>query len=77
MYLWANVNDSVYYIVFSFFSLDDQTLFGWSLVNSNDKELVVTSDPLDAIAVNQSTKLPAVSIPFMSSLPYVFSIRVS
>ncbi|KAG8183233.1 hypothetical protein JTE90_014408 [Oedothorax gibbosus] len=39
-------------------------LFGWSLVGQNQRSIVITSDPLDAIAVNQETDIPAVSLPF-------------
>lgn len=30
----------------------------------NQRSLVITSDPSDAIAVNQETDIPAVSVPF-------------
>ncbi|CAL1297724.1 unnamed protein product [Larinioides sclopetarius] len=39
-------------------------LFGWPLVEKNQKKIIVTSDPLDAIAVNQATDgINAVSLP--------------
>ncbi|XP_035222129.1 twinkle protein, mitochondrial-like isoform X3 [Stegodyphus dumicola] len=44
--------------------LNDPVLFGWSLVGSTERVVVVTSDPLDAIAVNQETDLPVISLPY-------------
>ncbi len=45
-------------------------LFGWNSVPRNAKEVVITASEFDAIAVNQSTKLPAVALPSgTSSLP--------
>lgn len=57
--------------------MDDEALFGWSLIQPDDNELVVTSDPLDAIAVNQSTGVSAVSLPFVDPLTFNFSARVN
>ncbi|GFR30154.1 twinkle protein, mitochondrial [Trichonephila clavata] len=40
-----------------------EILFGWSLVKQNQKEIIITSDPLDAITINQETHMLAVSLP--------------
>ncbi|GIY88718.1 twinkle protein, mitochondrial [Caerostris darwini] len=44
--------------------LNDDILFGWSAIRPNEKEIIVTSNPLDAVAINQTTDVPAVSLPF-------------
>lgn len=45
-------------------------LYGWNTVPQTAKELVITAGEFDAIAVNQTTKLPAVALPNgTSSLP--------
>lgn len=38
-------------------------LFGWHLVKDTDKQIIITEGEFDAMAVYQSTKLPAVSVP--------------
>ena len=38
-------------------------LFGFNLIKSSDKEVVITEGEFDAMAVYQSTKMPAVSLP--------------
>lgn len=45
-------------------------LFGWNTVDSEKKEVVLTSNEFDAIAVSQSTMYPAISLPMgTNSLP--------
>ena len=45
-------------------------LFGWNTVPSDAKEVVMTAGEFDAIAVNQSTEIPAVALPSgATSLP--------
>ncbi len=38
-------------------------LFGLNTINSDDKVLVITEGEFDAMAVNQATSLPAISLP--------------
>ncbi|KAF8773429.1 Twinkle protein like [Argiope bruennichi] len=39
-------------------------LFGWPLIEHSQKKIIVTSDPLDALAVNQATNgINAISLP--------------
>ena len=42
---------------------DYHGLFGWGAVKSEDKEIVLTANEFDAIAVNQATGLRAVALP--------------
>jgi len=45
-------------------------LFGWNTVDPDAKEVVLTSTEFDAIAVNQATSYPAISLPLgTNSLP--------
>lgn len=45
-------------------------LFGWNTVDSEKKEVVLTSNEFDAIAVSQSTMYPVISLPMgTNSLP--------
>ena len=46
------------------------SLFGWHTVPADAKEIVLTADEFDAMAVYQATSFPAVSLPLgLSSLP--------
>lgn len=47
----------------SFPRVSEAAVFGWSQVDSNCDEIVLTSNPLDAIAVNQKAGVAAVSFP--------------
>ncbi|KAL5479694.1 hypothetical protein EMCRGX_G023254 [Ephydatia muelleri] len=44
-------------------------LFGWNTVPAGAKEIVITRGEFDAIAVNQSTGIPAVALPSGTFLP--------
>jgi twinkle protein len=45
-------------------------MFGWHTVPSDVKEIVLTADEFDAMAVYQATSFPAISLPLgLSSLP--------
>ena len=46
------------------------SLFGWHTVPADAREIVLTADEFDAMAVYQATSFPAVSLPSgLSSLP--------
>ena len=46
------------------------SVFGWHTVPTNAKEIVLTADEFDAMAVFQATSCPAISLPLgLSSLP--------
>jgi twinkle protein len=45
-------------------------MFGWHTVPSRAREIVLTADEFDAMAVYQATLFPAISLPLgLSSLP--------
>ncbi len=43
-------------------------LYGWNTVPQSAKKIVITAGEFDAIAVNQTTKLPAVALPNSASI---------
>ncbi|GFU34253.1 twinkle protein, mitochondrial [Nephila pilipes] len=51
-------------MVNSSFKSSSDILFGWSLVKQNQRQIIITSNPLDAIAINQETDAIAVSFPY-------------
>ncbi|XP_054715488.1 twinkle mtDNA helicase-like [Uloborus diversus] len=63
-YVWANDLIDEKLISYATEKQKESLLFGWSLIGPNQRHLVVTSHPLDAIAINQETDISALSLSY-------------
>lgn len=60
----------VFYCLFPTYRHGLPGMFGWHTVPSDAREIVLTADEFDAMAVYQATSFPAISLPLgLSSLP--------